>query len=173
MASKNAAIEAIFKRRSIRKFKSNPVSDNDIEELLEAAMAAPSAGNEQPWQFIVIKDRATLDQIPNVHPYSVMVKQASLAILVCGDMDQVKHDEMWIQDCSAATENLLIAVSAKGLGAVWLGVYPRKERIKGLRKLLGIPKTVYPFALVPVGYPGEKKPPAKRFKKSRVHNDKW
>ncbi len=173
MTSKNAAMEAIFKRRSIRKYGKKPISDDEIKELLEAAMAAPSAGNEQPWQFIVIKDRVTLDQIPNVHPYSGMVKQASLAILVCGDMGLVKHDEMWIQDCSAATENLLIAVSAKGLGAVWLGVYPRKERIKGLRTLLGIPKTVYPFALVPIGYPAEKKPPANRFKKSRVHYDKW
>jgi nitroreductase len=102
-----------------------------------------------------------------------MVKEAPLAILVCGDLDLAVHGEMWVQDCSAATENLLIAVQAKGLGAVWLGVYPREERIKGLRKLFNIPRHVAPFALVPIGYPGEKKPPSKRYKKSRIHYEKW
>ena len=166
-------MEAILERRSIRKYTSEPVSEDMVKELLKAAMAAPSAGNEQPWHFVVIRDRAILDQIPSVHPYSRMVKQAPLAILVCGDLDLAAHGEMWVQDCSAATENLLIAVQAKGLGAVWLGVYPREERIKGLRKLLNIPRHVAPFALVPIGYPGEKKPPSKRYKKSRIHYDKW
>jgi len=166
-------MEAILERRSIRKYTSEPVSEDMIKELLKAAMAAPSAGNEQPWHFIIIRDRAILDRIPSVHPYSQMVKQAPLAILVCGDLDLAMHGEMWVQDCSAATENLLIAVQAKGLGAVWLGVYPREERIKGLRKLLNIPRHVAPFALVPIGYPGEKKPPSKRYKKSRIHYEKW
>lgn len=166
-------MEAILNRRSIRRYTPQPVPDDMIENLLRAAMAAPSAGNEQPWHFIVIKDRAVLDQLPTVHPYAQMTKQAPMAILVCGDLDLVAHGEMWVQDCSAATENLLIAVQAKGLGAVWLGVYPREERIKGLRKLLGIPDSIFPFALLPIGYPGEKKPPSKRFKKSRIHYDRW
>ena len=138
-------MEAILERRSIRKYTSEPVSEDMIKELLKAAMAAPSAGNEQPWHFIVIRDRAILDQIPSVHPYSQMVKQAPLAILVCGDLDLAMHGEMWVQDCSAATENLLIAVQAKGLGAVWLGVYPVEERVSDIRRLLGIPEGVVPL----------------------------
>jgi nitroreductase len=166
-------MEEIFKRRSIRKYTSEPVPDDLLKELLKAAMAAPSAGNEQPWHFVVIRNRSILDEIPTVHPYSQMVKQAPVAILVCGDLKLAVHGEMWVQDCSAATENLLVAVQAKGLGAVWLGVYPRKERINGLRKLLNIPTTVVPFSLVPVGYPAEQKLPANRYNESRVHNDRW
>ena len=166
-------MEAIFSRRSIRRYKREPVPDEILKDLLRAAMAAPSAGNEQPWHFIVIRDRAILDQIPSLHPYSQMVRQAPMAILVCGDLKLAVHGEMWVQDCSAATENLLIAVQAKGLGAVWLGVYPREERIQGLRRLLGIPNEIVPFALLPVGYPAEKKLPSNRFKKARIHYDRW
>ena len=166
-------MDAILKRRSIRKYTGEPVPENALKDLLEAAMAAPSAGNEQPWHFIVIKDRAILDQIPRVHPYSQMIKQAPVAILVCGDLNLAAHGEMWVQDCAAATENLLIAVQARGLGAVWLGVYPREERMDGLRKLLRIPENVVPFSLIPVGYPAERKPPASRYKESRVHYNRW
>jgi len=166
-------MDAILKRRSIRKYTGEPVPENALKDLLEAAMAAPSAGNEQPWHFIVIKDRAILDQIPRVHPYSQMIKQAPVAILVCGDLNLAAHGEMWVQDCAAATENLLIAVQARGLGAVWLGVYPREERMDGLRKLLRIPENVVPFSLIPVGYPAERKPPASRYKGSRVHYNRW
>ncbi len=111
-------MEAILTRRSIRSYTSDTVPDNVLKELLKAAMAAPSADNEQPWHFMIIKDRDTLNQIPTVHPYAKMIKQASVAILVCGDPDLALHGEMWVQDCSAATENILIAVQSKGLGAV-------------------------------------------------------
>lgn len=167
------AMEAILSRRSIRKYTTQPVPDEVIKELLEAAMSAPSAGNEQAWQFVVIKDRGILDQIPNYHPYSRMVKQASVAILVCGDLKSEKHKGYWVQDCSAATENLLISVEAKGLGAVWLGVYPREDRVNGLRELLGLPEHVVPLSLIPIGYKGEEKPPANRYDPSRVHRDRW
>jgi len=167
------AIDAILGRRSIRKYKPDPIQEDTLQRLLRAAMAAPSAGNEQPWQFIVIRNREALDKIPSVHPHSQMVKQAPLTILVCGDLSQAAHGDMWVQDCSAATENLLIAIHAMGLGAVWLGVYPRKDRIRGLRKLFALPDTIMPFAVVPVGYPAETKPPSKRFKKSRVHFERW
>ena len=167
------AMEAILSRRSIRKYTEQPVTDEVIKELLEAAMSAPSAGNEQAWQFVVIKDRGILDQIPKYHPYSRMVKQASVVILVCGDLKSEKHKGYWVQDCSAATENLLIAVEAKGLGAVWLGVYPREDRVNGLRELLGLPEHVVPLSLIPIGYKGEEKPPANRYDPSRVHRDRW
>jgi nitroreductase len=166
-------MDAVLRRRSIRKYTSQAVSEETIRELLEAAMAAPSAGNEQPWHFVVIRDPTLLDQIPTVHPYAKMVRKAPLAIMVCGDLDLAVHGEMWVQDCSAATENLLIAVQAKNLGAVWLGVYPIEERIDGLRKLLEIPERIVPFALVAIGHPDEEKPPSKRYKKSRIHYDVW
>jgi nitroreductase len=173
MVKEAIMIETILKRRSIRKYTKEPVSEEVIKELLEAAMAAPSAGNEQPWHFIVIRDRATLDKIPDVHPYSFMIKEAPLAILVCGDVKLAVHGEMWTQDCSAATQNLLLAITANKLGAVWLGVYPRQERIDGLRNLLGIPENIVPFSLIPIGHPAEEKPLTVRFNKERVHNNKW
>jgi nitroreductase len=167
------AMDAILSRRSIRKYTSEPVPDQLLEELLGAAMSAPSAGNEQPWHFIVITDRGMLNEIPRYHPYSHMVREAPVAILVCCDIQLDKHDGLWVQDCSAATENLLIAVQAKGLGGVWLGVYPREERVTGLRKLLSIPENVVPFSLIPIGYPGEQKPRADRYDTSRVHYNRW
>ncbi len=166
-------MEAILTRRSIRSYTSDAVPDNVLKELLKAAMAAPSADNEQPWHFMVIKDRNTLNQIPTVHPYAKMIKKAPVAILVCGDPDLALHGEMWVQDCSAATENILIAVQSKGLGAVWLGVYPREERINGLRRLLQIPNRIIPFALIPIGYPAEEKPPSNRYREDRIHHDIW
>lgn len=167
------AMEAILSRRSIRKYTKEPIPEKVLKEILEAAMSAPSAGNEQPWHFIVIHDREILDEIPKIHPYSQSLKSASVAILVCGDLELEQHKDFWIQDCSAATENILVAVCAKGLGAVWLGVYPRAERVSGIRKLLSIPDHVIPLAVIPIGYPAEEKPPAIRFNASRIHHNKW
>lgn len=167
------AMEAIFSRRSIRKYTSQKVPEKVIEELLKAGMAAPSAGNQQPWHFVVIDDRNILDEIPKVHPYSQMTREASVAILICGDVKSEKHTGYWMQDCSAATQNVLLAVEAQGLGAVWLGVYPREDRVSGIRKLLGLPEHVVPLSLIPVGYKGEQKPPADRYDASRVHRNGW
>jgi nitroreductase len=166
-------MKAILTRRSVRKYNDQPVSEKIIRELLEAAMSAPSAGNQQPWEFIVINDRKILDEIPQVHPYAQMCRQAPAAILVCGDLEREAHKGFWVQDCSAATENLLIAVNDQGLGAVWVGVYPREDRVKGLRDLVQLPDHIIPFALVPIGYPAEKKPPSNRFDLERIHYNKW
>jgi len=167
------AMDAILSRRSIRRYTKESVSDEVVKELLDAAMSAPSAGNEQPWHFVVIRDREILDEIPNIHPHSGMLKDAPLAILVCGDESLQKYKGYWVQDCSAATENLLIAISAKGLGGVWLGVYPIEDRVIGIRKLLGMPEKVIPFSLISVGYPAESKPKANRYDALRVHNNRW
>jgi nitroreductase len=166
-------LDLILTRRSIRQFSDAPVDDQVVTELLNAAMAAPSAGNQQPWHFIVIRSHDLLDQIPKVHPHAKMVEGAQLAVLVCGDLSLEVHKGFWIQDCSAATENLLLAANAKGLGAVWVGVYPREDRMLGLRGLLGIPEQAVPFALIPIGYPLEPKEPAQRFNPERIHRDKW
>jgi len=166
-------MEAIFKRRSIRSYTSEDVSDAQVEKLLSAAMAAPSAGNEQPWEFVVIRDRKTMNAITSIHPYAAMLKQAPLAICVCGDLHREKYAGYWVQDCSAATENLLIAAADMGLGTCWLGVHPLKDREEGIAKLLGVPEHIVPFAVIAVGHPNENPGPVDRFDPSRIHGDRW
>jgi nitroreductase len=167
------SLELIHARRSIRKYTAAPVGDEEVRQLLDAAMAAPSAGNQQPWHFVVIRDRALLEAVPGFHVHARMAAQAAVAILVCGDPTLEKHQGMWVQDCAAATENLLLAVTAKGLGAVWCGVYPRQERMDGFSRLVGLPAHVVPFAFVPIGHPDEVKPPVSRYLAERVHRDRW
>jgi len=167
------AMDVIFTRRSIRRYTDREVSDEMVDEVIKAGMYAPSAGNEQPWHFIIIRDRGLLDTIPSFHPHSNMVKEASCAILVCADLALEKHKGYWVQDCSAATQNMLLATHASGLGSVWVGVYPRQERIEGFRKLLGIPEEIIPFSLIPLGYPAEEKETAERFNRNRIHRDRW
>lgn len=166
-------MEAILARRSIRRYTDRPVPDQVIKELLEAAMSAPSAKDERPWHFVVVRDRKVLDEIPHHHPYAQMLKQAPVAIVVCADLRLDKCDGFWVQDCSAATENILIAAQAKGLGAVWVGIYPVEDRVRAMRRILGMPEHVVPLALVPVGYPAEHKPPANRYDTARIHYDRW
>ena len=165
--------DPVLSRRSIRKYSRQEIPDELVERLLRAAMNAPSAGNQQPWSFIVVRDRDLLDQVPDVHPYSSMITHAPLAIVVCGDQRDIKWPQMWEQDCSAATENLLVEAQLLGLGAVWLGVHPLPERVEGLQRLFGMPAEVIPFSLVPIGFPAEKKPPADRYDAERVHRNRW
>jgi nitroreductase len=167
------ALDAILTRRSIRKYSDRPVPDDLVTDLLRAAMAAPSAGNQQPWQFIVVRERGLLESIAAASPYAGMTRHAQLAVVVCGDLSREHHPGFWVQDCAAATENLLVAATALGLGAVWLGMYPREERIAGVRALFGLPEHVVPFAIVPVGYPAEYPGPAQRFDPNRIHLDRW
>jgi nitroreductase len=167
------AIEAILSRRSIRKYKKEAVPKELMDQLLGAAMNAPSAGNEQPWHFIVIQDRKVLDGIPKCHPYSGMLREAPAAIVVCADLQLLADKAWWVQDCSAATENILIAAQAKGLGAVWLGVYPKDDRVTGMKDLLGLPQDIIPLSIISVGYPAEEKPYKSSYQPSRIHYDGW
>ncbi len=167
------AIEAILSRRSIRKYTPAPVSEEELRVVLDAAMNAPSSSNGQPWHFVVIDDRTVLDEIPKFHQYSSMLKEAPMAIVVCGDTKLERTKGVWVQDCSAATENILLAARAEGLGTVWLGVFPIEERVAGLRRLLGLPDNVIPLSIIALGHPGETKPPANRFNAERVHKNKW
>jgi nitroreductase len=168
------AMQALFSRRSIRKYTSAAVGEEALKTVLEAAMSAPSAGNQQPWHFVIIDDRRILDQVPSIHPHSLMCREAPVAVLVCGDPTLERHAGYWVQDCAAATENLLVAVHAGGLGGVWVGVHPREDRVIGLRRLLDIPEHVIPFALVPIGHPAEQKPPRPdRYNDIRLHRNRW
>lgn len=166
-------MKAILERRSVRKYTDQPVSEQDIKDLLTAAMAAPSAGNARPWHFVVINDRQILDEIPKFHQYAAMLKQAPVAILVCAEQALEKHKGYWVQDCAAATENILIAASAKDLGAVWVGVHPIDQYVLKLQELLKIPENITPFSLVAVGHAAEEKEPANRYDQTRVHNNQW
>ena len=166
-------INTIKTRRSIRKFKPDPISKEDIEEILIAAMHAPSACNRQPWHFIVIEDRSMLNTIPSIHPYSQMCKQADKAILICADKNLEDCIDYLQQDCSAATQNLLLAAHDKGLGSVWLGVYPKEELIINMQKLLDFPDNIVPISLIALGYPAEENRSVERFKKDRIHYNTW
>ncbi len=166
------AMEAIFTRRSIRRYTKQPVPDEVVKELLEAAMYTPSAGNRQPWCFVVINDSKIMNEIPKYHPYAQMLKEALVAILVCCDSD-LQLGEYGVQDCSAATQNILLAAHAKGLGAVWLGLNLTEPRITAIKNLLSLPEHIMPISLISIGYPAEQKPQPDRYRADRVHYNQW
>ena len=166
-------MRSILERRSIRKYTDEPISEADLKDLMKAAMAAPTAGNQQPWEFIITRDKADMEAITKVHPYANSLLGAPAAIIVCGDLERQQWKGYWVQDCSAATENILIAVQEKGLGSVWLGVYPLDDRVEGIRKIYGLPENIVPFAVLPIGHPAESKGPSDRFDDSRIHWDSW
>ena len=166
-------IEAIHTRRSIRKYSDRPVEKEKIIEILKAAMMAPSACNQQPWRFLVIDDRALLDKIPDIHEDAPMCRQASAAILVIGDPSLETCPGFWVQDCSAAVQNLLLAAHDFGLGAVWTGLYPKEKKVNGIRKMFGLPDNVIPLALIPLGYPAEEIVSEDRYKEDRVKYNRW
>lgn len=170
------ALEAIFKRRSVRKYVKKEIEDDKVEVLLKAAMYAPSAGNEQPWHFVVVKNRELLKKLAEAHPNGKMLNDAALAIVVCVDKKLSKYKvDMWVQDCSASTQNILLAATALGIGSVWLGVYPVEKRIKDVSETLRIPEDITPFSIVSLGYPENEvfKELPERFKKERIHFDGW
>jgi len=166
-------IEAIISRRSIRKYTGESVTDKQVETLLKAGMYAPSAVNKQPWHFIVFRDRKVIEEIIKIHPNGRMLENSDVAILVCWD-ENLQHDVGYGPvDCSAATQNILLAAHGTGLGAVWVGIYPRENRIKGIHKLFKLPEHIKPFSIISVGHPAEKKELPDRFKKERIHYEKW
>lgn len=167
------AIKCLMTRRSVRQYTAKKMTDAQLRKVLEAAMNAPSAGNQQAWQFIVVRDRDILLKITEVHPYAQMLKTAQAAIVICGDLPAERHSDYWVQDCAAATQNALLAAHAQGLGAVWLGVHPRADRVKGVQKVLGLPKGIMPLSIVAIGHPGETPKPVKRYDKRKVHRETW
>lgn len=175
----NAALECILTRTSVRQYQPDrTISRDTVETLLRAAMSAPTAVNKQPWAFIALDDRAALDSLAQVLPYARMLTKAPLAIVTCGDLSKAIDGEdadkgFWIQDVSAATENLLLAAHAMGLGAVWTGVYPDAERVKDVQERLDLPANVIPLAVVPVGYPTGPQKPKEKWDPANVHFNKW
>ena len=163
--------ENIFARRSSRRYTSEPVADEHIRELLEAAMAAPSANNLKPWHFVVVTDRTMLDTLSEAHPYAAMLREATAAVAVIGDPGI--SEGFWEQDCSAATENLLVAAAGLGLGTCWLGVHPRADRAAEIGQLIGVPGDKITLALIAVGHPAETKEPRTQYDAARDHRERW
>jgi nitroreductase len=165
----------IFGRRSIRAYTSAEVSQDILQKLLQAAMAAPSAAAKDPWRFVVIRNRPTLDRIAAALPNGQMIAGAGAGIAVCGELEAA-HDRQLsylLQDCSAAIENLLLCAHILGLGACWLGVHPREQRMNSLREILSLPASIIPVACLAIGYPAEVKEPRTRFHPEHVHSERW
>ena len=174
-ATANEKIQFILGRRSIRVYAPGDVGEAAITQLLQAAMAAPSAVAKDPWRFVVIREKETLSVIAAALPNGGMLAAAPLGIIVCGDLDAA-HDRQLsylLQDCSAAIENLLLCAHALGLGACWLGVHPREDRVRKLKEILSLPASVIPVAGIAIGHPGEEKESRTRFNREYVHWEKW
>ena len=169
------ALTAILTRRSIRDYTPHPVPDELIKLLLAAGITAPSAFNEQSTEFVVVNDRKILDEIAKFEAKRPQLKKATVAIVVCGNQAKEKNKGQgyWQLDGAVASENILIAANALGLGAVWTAIYPYPDRIPKVQKLLNLPDDVIPLNIIPVGYPAEKKLPEKPYDPARVHNNKW
>ena len=171
----NVKLAPIFGRRSVRRYSGAAVTDAEIRDLLEAAMAAPSAMAKDPWHFIVVRERAALDKLAEVLPHGAMLRQAEAAIVVCGELARAHRnlESYLMQDCCAAVENILLAAPALGLGACWLGVHPNEERMTPICQQLGIPAGVLPIAVIALGRPAEFPEPRTRFRAEAVHAGKW
>lgn len=162
-------MNAIFSRISVREFLPKPVEPEKLERLLRAAMAAPSAGNQQGWAFYVVKNPAVIAQLAECSPYAGCAKNAPVCIVPCTRKSGARHGEYLEIDCSAATENLLLEAVELGLGAVWLGIAPLKERMDAARRVLDLPEDLEAFAFIPVGYPASAHPQQDRYDAGRVH----
>lgn len=172
----NPTLETIFNRTSIRSYSDQKVEKDQIMTLLKAGMSAPSAVNKQPWEFIVIDDKDLMGKIGDEFKNAGMIKKASCAIIVCGDMNLTLGgdvQEFWVQDCSAATQNILLAAHSMGLGAVWCGVYPNPERVEALKNLLSLPDNIVPLNIVPIGVREKEQEPKDKWKEDRIHWNKW
>jgi nitroreductase len=166
-------LKAILTRRSIRQYKKKKISKEKINQILKAAMYAPSAMNYQPWHFIVLNKREDIDHLYAINRHAEMVLKAPLALIICGDTNAEMDTDYLVQDCSAATQNALLAIHDLGLGGVWISAYPNKDTIDGIRTYYGIPENIVPVSIISLGYPAEEVKAENRYNKSRVHLNKW
>lgn len=165
----------ILSRRSVRKYTTDPVGDDQIRIALEAAMAAPSARHCDPWHFIVVKEQAGRDTLADALPYGQMLRGAAAGIIVCGDITAAHRGELsyLLQDVSAAIENLLLALDLQGLGAVWLGIHPNDDRIAAVKAAFNLPDNIIPVSAIALGYPDEFPEARTRYDETKVHHGTW
>lgn len=164
-------IETIFNRKSVREYQDKAVEQEKIDLLMRAGMAAPSAMDRRPWEIVVLNDKTAMANLSESLPYAKMLATAPMAIIVCGDV--TKSENNWYIDCSAVTQNILLAAEALGLGAVWTGVYPSEERVKMVSEALGLPENILPLNVIPVGYPAGENTPKDKYNEAKVHYNKW
>lgn len=172
----NPAYLNILTRVSVRRYTDEPVSDELVMAILRAAMSAPSGVNKQPWDFIIVNDKALLSQLAEALPYAKMTASAPMAIVVCGNKERMLSgvdDALWEQDCSAASENILLAAHALGLGGVWTCLYPHADRIESARQILNIGEELIPFNLIPIGHPEKAHVPMDKWKPERIHYNRF
>lgn len=167
------ALTAIKTRRSVRRFLMDPVPEQDIETMLAAAMAAPNAGNAQPWRFVVIDDQTLLSRVASRHPYAIMSAEAPLGILICSDDTVTKHQGFWVQSCAAAMENLLLAAHAIGYGGLWCGIHPVRDREMTMRSICNLPPTITPCGLALIGKAGHPLAMVDRYDTNKIHRNTW
>jgi nitroreductase len=165
--------EALLNRRSIRKYKDQKISGENINKMLKAAMYAPSAMNTQTWQFVVIDDKQVIMDIFKIIPHQEMLKETAAAILVCGDASVEKNETWILQNCSAATQNILLSAYGLGIGSCWISVYGSEDTFKKIKSLFNLPENIIPFSLVSLGYPDEEVKTEERFKEEKIHFNKW
>jgi len=173
---KKDLLDVIYTRRSVRKFTGEKVKKDDLYAMLRAGMSAPSARNVQPWAFVVVTGRDSLDQLCEALPYAKMLDKAGAAIIVCGipDKDDTYAKKYWVMDCSLASGNILLAAHALGYGAVWTAVHADNEKIKSVRKILSIPDNIIPLNVMPIGVPTDRDAkPVDKFKEENIHWEKW
>lgn len=166
-------MEAIFNRRSVRKYSGEKVEEIKIEKMLRAAMQAPSAGNQQAWEFVVVRDKDMLKKLSEVSPYSKMAANADVVIAVLANEEYMRYPTYWQQDMGAATENMMLQAVTDGLGSVWIAVAPREDRIVTMREILSLPETVIPFCMVAVGYPDQELKVADKWDENKVHYEEY
>jgi len=166
-------MKSILERRSIRKFTSEDISQDKIEEILKAGMYAPSAGNQRPWEFIVLKSSEMKLAVCESLPHGKMLADSAFGIVVCADLSKEKFPGYWVQDCSAAMENMLLASHSMGIGSVWLGIHPVDERKTAVSRTLGLPENVVPLGVAAFGLPAQIVGHPERFDRSLVHEEKW
>jgi len=175
-AELNPTLRTIFNRKSVREYKDGAVTEEQLIMLARAGMAAPTAVDRRPWDFILITDTAVLAKLAEALPYAKMATRAAAAIVVTGDLERQfggKDSVLWSLDCSAASENILLAAESMGLGAVWTAVYPDQERIQAVKKALGIPENVIPLNFIPIGIPSGNDKPKDKFDPQRIHKNNW
>lgn len=170
-------LQNILNRKSVRSFTDRPVSREQLDTLLRAAMAAPTGRDMRPWKFVVVEGRAEMDSLALRLPYAKMLTEAAAAVIVCGDLSVLspegKPSTNWTFDCSAATENLLLMAEAMGLGAVWTGVHPYEERLGAVKTALGLPEHIVPLNVIPIGYPKGEPQPKDKYDASNIHYNRW
>jgi nitroreductase len=165
------ALDLMYSRQRVREFTDAPVSEEQVEAMLKAAMAAPSVQDRRPWHFVVVRNRNTLDKLARVHKYAYMLAQAQLAIVVCGD--QKVSEKYWVEDGCVATQNLLLAAKALGLGGVWISIYPKKKHQNAVREMLDIPDRMGVLCILAMGIPAKRDQIRTKYDSERVHHEEW